>query len=318
MRRDNGITLIALIITIIILVILAAVSIRAVTNMGIVGHAINGTQQYAQKAVEENAILDNTTTLMESTIQKLHEILSSEAKKETDENWSIAWNWDGTHWSNPYFKDSTLESQFTFTGIDESYSLSSEEDLDGDIIALLYENSETSLYDLYITGVGAMGVDASDGSNGGDAWLGSYHALGEFEGITYDYYEVDWGFHDFLSSSLGALIIGEGITSLPERCFGNSLFRSVDIPSSMNYIGGKCFEECYNLNTVNFSPDFSGVIGTTSAYGEESPYTDAFGYTAWLDELDGDQIGHYDNSVAGDVVEVDVNGVVWKFMVWYE
>ncbi len=74
MRRDNGITLIALIITIIILVILAAVSIRAVTNMGIVGHAINGTQQYAEKAKEENEMLDETVTKLESAVAKVKEI----------------------------------------------------------------------------------------------------------------------------------------------------------------------------------------------------------------------------------------------------
>ena len=46
MNKEKGITLIALIITIIILVILAAVSIRAAYNMGIVSHAVNGAEGY--------------------------------------------------------------------------------------------------------------------------------------------------------------------------------------------------------------------------------------------------------------------------------
>ena len=74
MRKEKGITLIALIITIIILVILAAVSVRAVYNMGIVGHAVNGTQQYAQAAKDENEMLDSTGSLIEEAIGKLSEI----------------------------------------------------------------------------------------------------------------------------------------------------------------------------------------------------------------------------------------------------
>ena len=73
-KSDRGITLIALIITIIILVILAAVSIRAVYNMGIVGHAINGSQDYSTKAKEENEMLGNTGNTIDSALAKLKEI----------------------------------------------------------------------------------------------------------------------------------------------------------------------------------------------------------------------------------------------------
>ena len=73
-KEEQGITLIALIITIIILVILAAVSVRAVYNMGIVDYAINGTQNYAGAAVKENQMLGETGLLIENTITKLNEI----------------------------------------------------------------------------------------------------------------------------------------------------------------------------------------------------------------------------------------------------
>jgi len=68
LNKEKGITLIALVITIIILVILAAVSIRAVYNMGIVGHAINGTKQYAERAKEENAMMEQTTQMLEEAL----------------------------------------------------------------------------------------------------------------------------------------------------------------------------------------------------------------------------------------------------------
>ena len=73
-NNENGITLIALIITIIILVILAAVSIRAVYDMGIVNHAVNGTQKYAEEAVKENQMLEDTTSLIGDTVKKLNAI----------------------------------------------------------------------------------------------------------------------------------------------------------------------------------------------------------------------------------------------------
>ena len=74
MRRENGITLVALIITIIILVILAAVSVAAVYNMGIVNYAVNGTQNYASAAVAENQMLGNTENLLSSTTKRLDDI----------------------------------------------------------------------------------------------------------------------------------------------------------------------------------------------------------------------------------------------------
>lgn len=95
LKQERGITLIALIITIIILVILAAVSIRAVTNMGIVGHAVNGSQDYAQAAKDENAMLQNTETKIKDTLDKLSEIQGGTTSggttgKTTNPNYSVA------------------------------------------------------------------------------------------------------------------------------------------------------------------------------------------------------------------------------------
>ena len=73
-NTEKGITLIALIITIIILVILAAVSIKSVYNIGIVKHAIDGTQQYAEQAKAENEVLEEIVTSLESEIYKIHGI----------------------------------------------------------------------------------------------------------------------------------------------------------------------------------------------------------------------------------------------------
>ena len=72
--KERGITLIALIITIIVLVILAAVSIRAAYNMGIVGYAVNGTQDYAKAAKEEEKTMQNTETMIDRALDKISEV----------------------------------------------------------------------------------------------------------------------------------------------------------------------------------------------------------------------------------------------------
>lgn len=71
-RNENGITLIALIITIIILVILAAVSIRAVTNMKIVDYAVNGAENYAKAGKTENKTLDETVSFIDEAVEKVN------------------------------------------------------------------------------------------------------------------------------------------------------------------------------------------------------------------------------------------------------
>ena len=57
MKRSNGITLVALIITIIVLLILAVVTIAAVNEGKLFEHANNAAKIYSEKAEEENALL---------------------------------------------------------------------------------------------------------------------------------------------------------------------------------------------------------------------------------------------------------------------
>ena len=70
-KQEQGITLIALIITIIILVILAAVSIRAVYNMQIVNYAVNGSQDYRKATKEENKVMQDTKSYLESITTRI-------------------------------------------------------------------------------------------------------------------------------------------------------------------------------------------------------------------------------------------------------
>ena len=72
LEKERGITLIALIITIIILVILAAVSIRAVTNMKVVDYAVNGAENYAKAGKAENKVLEDTTSFIDEAVEKVN------------------------------------------------------------------------------------------------------------------------------------------------------------------------------------------------------------------------------------------------------
>ena len=71
-KKESGITLIALIITVIILVILAAVSIRAVTNMKIVDYAVNGAENYAKAGKAENKTLDETVSFIDQAVERVN------------------------------------------------------------------------------------------------------------------------------------------------------------------------------------------------------------------------------------------------------
>lgn len=73
-KKEKGITLVALIITIIILVILSAVSISAVYKSRIIDYAIEGTQKYATEGLNENKVLEGTESLIESVISNIKEI----------------------------------------------------------------------------------------------------------------------------------------------------------------------------------------------------------------------------------------------------
>lgn len=63
-QNEKGITIVALIIAIILLVILAYVSIIAIYNSKIVDYAVNGTLGYAEEAVNENRIFNKIEKLI--------------------------------------------------------------------------------------------------------------------------------------------------------------------------------------------------------------------------------------------------------------
>mgnify|MGYP003323156389 CR=1 FL=1 len=57
LKKNKGITLVALVITIIVLLILAVVAIGAVRDSGIIGHAQNSADKYNTGKAEEDSMI---------------------------------------------------------------------------------------------------------------------------------------------------------------------------------------------------------------------------------------------------------------------
>lgn len=83
LRTEKGITLVALIITIIVLVILAAVSIAAVYNSRVVDYAVNGAINFSTESMNENNILSGTESLLDSTLVRINSILQGTQSTST-------------------------------------------------------------------------------------------------------------------------------------------------------------------------------------------------------------------------------------------
>ena len=85
-KKEQGITLIALIITIIVLVILAAVSISVAYKSKVIEYATESTQDYAQESIVENKIMEGTTSLLDSIVERIAGIFNGEGTEGGDDN----------------------------------------------------------------------------------------------------------------------------------------------------------------------------------------------------------------------------------------
>ena len=133
-QGEKGITLVALIITIIVLVILAAVSIMLVYRTRIVNYAINGTMNYAGEGIKENKVLEGTESLIESAVKELEKIRGGETsptpnpptppeetglpKEELEREEMIGRYVD----YNPQGTDYTVDGTYSGTGFNQTFS----------------------------------------------------------------------------------------------------------------------------------------------------------------------------------------------------
>ena len=72
LRKEKGITLIALAITIIVLLILAGVSLMALSDSGIIGRAQNAASSYERASTKEDSSLDVVSEKLSSLISSIN------------------------------------------------------------------------------------------------------------------------------------------------------------------------------------------------------------------------------------------------------
>lgn len=95
-KHEYGITLIALLITIIIIIIMAGVSIRTIYNTGMTDIALRGSQNYLEAQKNENIILKNAENEIE---QRLNLFKSERTIEYSFEDWLLTAGIEGTYTS---------------------------------------------------------------------------------------------------------------------------------------------------------------------------------------------------------------------------
>ena len=211
--KNKGITLIALIITVIVLLILAGTAISIAINGGDIFSKANNAKSEWNRAVNDE----------ETQINNMYKIL----KDYTERRWTVGWVYKNSEWSNPYFNDESLENIFDFEYLDTSHSIFSEDELVGDFVIKLYADGE-----LNISGTGELPIE--EAALGQAPWKGSYHA--DFYDMSSDY------FYNYLINNVSKVVLAEGITSIPRFAFSNVNYSDFELPSTITNIDETAFE----------------------------------------------------------------------------
>lgn len=227
--EQSGITLIALVVTIVVLLILAGVSINALFGKsGIIQKAQDTQNKMNQAQMNDLTGINKLNNWIENSIGT------------TDQNLTLVKSWtcsNGGEWS-----DQILAG----------------EKVNGDIVANLYttgdkmnltEEISLDLYKLVIEGNGKMGTIATFDENNEiqteHVWLKNMKETNELF-TKFKAGELDLSTVDFSQISDGALIeeveIKEGVTNVPEGAFyGCGNLKNIQMANSISDIGGRAF-----------------------------------------------------------------------------
>ena len=258
-NNDRGITLIALIITIVVIVIFVAVSIRAVTNTKIVEHAANGVQDYTQKAKNENAMLDASGRRINDAVAKIKEIQGGNAGNTqnfsedfgfyiTNSNTFIPWD-DlvkiGTLGTDPRYVDSSeieaLNLSIDIANTPYSY--------------VLVENdeNETILKEFYSAESGILFIsDEITKIENKDSSSGSYYQVFDVDGVSNEN-PID-------------IVIPNSVKIIGSNSFSYCEIENLSIPNSVKYIGPNAFYNCTSLTSLSV-PNSVKTVGNSFVNG---------------------------------------------------
>ena len=266
MKKQKGITLIALIITIVVLLILAVVTIGAVKEGGIIEHANNAANKYEEAKEKELIALAYSEYIIDKQVLDTAalKVAGATVSGNKTDGWTII------------FSDSKREYKLDSTGIvygandwvaawtcdETSWSTKIENKGDGvqptgKIVAKLYdtgrkisiEGIENSEYHLFIEGSGNMAPTMKSDFSEGYAW----HK---------DFIEFQKGNEGtFTSPFITKVVIEEGINAIGDMTFLVTGITNITIPSSVTSIGGASFASCMNLTSITIPSNISYIGG---------------------------------------------------------
>ena len=211
---------------------------------------------------------------MASILNRIEELddEDEEPEKDYEDNWIIAWVYNGEYWSNPYCKEDGFLDDY-FEDMDDDFSIHSEAEVDeAQLKALLFENNNNK-YTLVISGQGEINIYLDERHWDDDKfapWLGHYWTLQERN-------TCDGNFTDNYLNNISRLEIREGITSIEYNSFRWMNFNYVYIPGSVESIKADAFCSTYELEEVEFSPSFNGQFET-----DQRGYSYSFYDSNWL------------------------------------
>lgn len=292
LKQNKGITLVALIITIIVMLILVAVSVNVLIKSNLIGTAEKTVNKYSKAAEEESN--GGTIEINGKKYASIEDYIEGNEQYDPD-GWVMAWTCaDGGSWSDTIEEGGTAE---------------------GDIVAKLYKTgskitpssfefngktctfNEGDEYNLVIEGTGTMGaLMTTEGNNitGATGWHKStaMYMMGASDTCIMPYVSkivVGKGIKNIGGYAFGGdtglkkVILSSEITSIDEYAFmyctnltsikipenvksiGIQAFdrcaslSSVTIPSSVTSIGARAFEECTSLSSVTIPNSVTNI-----------------------------------------------------------
>ena len=265
LRKTNGITLIALIITIVVLIILAGVVIIALNgNGGILNNANKAAEKYNSKASEEEELLGTLEN-------KLKEYTGENSDKPTKEPTNVE-----------YFSWTTTETEATITGFSDAGKAKYNA---GEITELVIPSEYNGLV---VTEIGSNAFSKCSGITNINI-PSSVTKIGTFAflkctGLTELYipktlqevgrYIDNTVFYG--CTGISKVEFEEGTTKIIDNILCNAKLKSgveIIIPSSVTEIGSSAFSGCSGITNINI-PSSVTKIGI-----------DAFTYCTGLTEL---------------------------------
>ena len=296
MRKNKGITLVALIITIVVMLILVAVSVNVVIKSNLIGTAEKTVDKYKTAAEEEGK--GEAIEINGKKYASIEDYIEGNEQYDPD-GWVMAWTCaDGGSWSDTIEEGGTAE---------------------GDIVAKLYKTgskitpssfefngktctfNEGDEYNLVIEGTGTMGaLMTTEGNNitGATGWHKStaMYMMGASDTCIMPYvskivvgkgikniggyaFGGDTGLKKVILSSeitsideyafmyctnLTSIKIPENVKSIEIQAFDRcASLTSVTIPSSVTSIGARAFEECTSLSSVTIPNSVTSIEDET-------------------------------------------------------